>query len=173
MHGIPGERKLLEGDIISIDVGVLYKDFYGDSAWTFPVGRVSKEALKLLKVTEEALFKGIEMANPQKRLSDISHAVQRHVEGNGFSIVRDYVGHGIGRLMHEEPQIPNFGPPDHGIRLMAGMTLAIEPMVNAQGFETMLKDDGWTAVTADGSLSAHFEHTVAVTEDLPEILTRL
>lgn len=171
VHGIPGPRVLKEGDIVSIDVGVTYKGFVGDAAYTWPVGRVSEAARKLLRVTEEALHAGIAQARPGNRLGDISHAVQAHVEAHGFSVVRDYVGHGVGRRMHEEPQVPNFGPPGKGPVLAAGMVLAIEPMVNAGGHEVFTDRDNWTVRTRDGKLSAHFEHSVAITEDGPEILT--
>lgn len=171
VHGIPGPRVLKDGDIVSIDVGVTYKGFVGDAAYTWPVGRVSEAARKLLRVTEEALHAGIAQARPGNRLGDISHAVQAHVEAHGFSVVRDYVGHGVGRRMHEEPQVPNFGPPGKGPVLAAGMVLAIEPMVNAGGHEVFTDRDNWTVRTRDGKLSAHFEHSVAITEDGPEILT--
>lgn len=171
VHGIPGPRVLKEGDIISIDVGVTYKGFVGDAAYTWPVGRVSEAARKLMRVTEEALHAGIAQAWPGKRLGDISHAVQAHVEAHGFSVVRDYVGHGVGRRMHEEPQVPNFGPPGKGPVLAAGMVLAIEPMVNAGRHEVFTDRDNWTVRTRDGKLSAHFEHSVAITENGPEILT--
>ena len=173
IHGIPGARKLVEGDIASVDVGVIFNGFYGDSARTYPVGKISLDAKRLLKVTEEALYKAIEKAVPGGRLSNISNAVETHVEKAGFSVVRDFVGHGIGRQMHEEPQIPNFGPPNMGVELLEGMVLAIEPMINAGGYEVELLDDGWTAVTKDGSLSAHFEHTVAITDNGPEILSKI
>ncbi|MBX6394238.1 MAG: type I methionyl aminopeptidase [Alicyclobacillaceae bacterium] len=173
VHGIPGDRKLAEGDIVSIDIGAMYHGYHGDAAVTLPVGKISDLAKRLLQVTEEALYKGIEKAVVGNRLSDISHAVQVHVESHGFSVVRDYVGHGIGQNMHEDPQIPNFGPPGHGPRLRPGMTLAIEPMVNAGSYHVKTLADNWTVVTADGSLAAHFEHTIAVTEGEPEILTRL
>lgn len=173
IHGIPSKEVVLKpGDIVSIDVGTIVEGFYGDAAVTLPVGTVSKEAERLMKATEEALLLGIEQATAGKRLYDISHAVQHHIEAHGYSIVRDYVGHGIGRSLHEDPQIPNFGSPGQGPRLKQGMVLAIEPMVNAGGSATVVKQDGWTAVTADGSLSAHFEHTVAITTDGPLILTR-
>jgi methionyl aminopeptidase len=172
IHGIPsGRRMLAEGDIISLDVGASIDGYYGDSAITLPVGRVSEEAATLLRVTEEALFKVIEQVRPRRRLSDISHAVQHHVEAHGFSIVREFVGHGIGQRMHEEPQVPNYGEPGHGPRLAEGMVLAIEPMVNAGRASVKVLADGWTAVTKDKSLSAHFEHTVAVTAGEPWILT--
>ncbi|MBI2323228.1 MAG: type I methionyl aminopeptidase [Chloroflexi bacterium] len=173
VHGIPSpERVLRAGDIVSLDFGAVFEGFYGDAAITVAVGEVSPEARRLLAVTERALFEGLALARPSGFLSDISHAVQRCAESAGFSVVRQYVGHGIGRAMHEEPQIPNFGPPGRGPRLRPGMTLAIEPMVNIGGPETALLADQWTVVTADGSLSAHFEHTVAITADGHEILTR-
>ncbi|MGQ9496848.1 MAG: type I methionyl aminopeptidase [Desulfotomaculales bacterium] len=172
VHGIPGLRKLETGDIISIDIGAEINGYFGDAAVTFPVGDISPEARRLLDVTRDALFAGIEMARIGNRLSDVSHAIQSHVEKHGFSVVRDYVGHGIGRKMHEDPQVPNFGRPGCGPRLEPGMTLAIEPMVNAGTYEVMTLDDGWTVVTCDGSLSAHFEHTVAITNGAAEILTR-
>jgi len=173
VHGIPGPRRLEEGDIISIDFGVIYKGYFSDAAATFPVGTVSSEALRLIQVTREALEQGIEAAQPGRRLSDISHAVQTWVEKHRFSVVRDYVGHGIGRNLHEDPQIPNFGPPGQGPLLRPGMTLAIEPMVNQGGYQVHTLDDHWTVVTDDGSLSAHFEETIAILENGPEILTRL
>ena len=172
IHGIPSGRRLLnEGDVISIDVGASLDGYYGDSAITLPVGQVSEEAATLLRVTEEALFKAIERARPGARISDLGHEVQRHVEAYGFSVVREFVGHGIGQRMHEEPQIPNYGEPGRGPRLAEGMVLAIEPMVNAGKPAVKVLADGWTAVTRDSSLSAHFEHTVAVTADGPWILT--
>jgi methionyl aminopeptidase len=171
VHGMPSARQLLEGDILSLDFGVLYQGFYGDAAITVPVGEVTQEAQQLIKVTEESLYKGIAAATVNNRLSDISFAVQSHVEGHGFSVVRDFVGHGIGRQLHEGPQIPNYGSPGRGPQLKAGMVLAIEPMINQGTYEVQVLQDGWTAVTADGNLSAHFEHTVAVTDNGPEILT--
>jgi methionyl aminopeptidase len=171
VHGMPSARQLLEGDILSLDFGVLYQGFYGDAAITVPVGEVTQEAQRLIRVTEESLFKGIAAATVNNRLSDISFAVQSHVEGYGFSVVRDFVGHGIGRQLHEGPQIPNYGSPGRGPHLKAGMVLAIEPMINQGTYEVQVLQDGWTAVTADGNLSAHFEHTVAVTDNGPEILT--
>jgi len=171
VHGIPGKRKLKEGDIVSLDLGVLMDGYYGDAAITVPVGKVSELARKLIKVTEEALYRGIEMARPGNRLSDISHAIQTHVEKAGFSVVREFVGHGIGKQLHEEPQVPNFGPPNRGPRLEPGMVLAIEPMVNTGTWEVRILPNGWTVVTADGGLSAHFEHTVAITDNGPEILS--
>jgi methionyl aminopeptidase len=172
VHGIPSSLVLNDGDIISIDFGVYLDGFYGDGAVTLPVGSVSPLAERLMRVTEEALSAGIRFARPGNRISDISHAIQKHVEMNGFSVVRAFVGHGIGRTLHEEPQVPNFGEPGHGPRLREGMTLAIEPMVNAGGYDISILDDGWTAVTADGSLSAHFEHTVAITGNGVRILTK-
>lgn len=171
IHGIPGDRMLVDGDIISIDCGAMLGGYHGDAAMTFPVGPVSAEAEKLMTVTREALNAGIAMARPKMRLGDVGNAIQRYVEANGFSVVRDFVGHGIGRHMHEDPQIPNFGPAGMGMRLRTGMVLAIEPMVNAGVHEVVVMDDGWTACTRDGSLSAHFEHTVAITDDGPEVLT--
>jgi methionyl aminopeptidase len=172
IHGIPSGRRVLnEGDIISIDVGASLDGYFGDSAVTLPVGQVSESAAALLRVTEEALYKAIEAAKPGKRVSDIGHAVQKHVEAYGYSVVREFVGHGIGQRMHEEPQIPNYGEPGHGPRLAEGMVLAIEPMVNAGTPAVKVLADGWTAVTRDQSLSAHFEHTVAVTAGEPWILT--
>lgn len=173
VHGIPSRIPLKDGDLLSIDFGAYYKGFYGDAAITIPVGNVSDEALRLKNIAEEALYAGIEKACIGNRLSDISFAIQSLVERSGFSVVREFVGHGIGRSLHEEPQVPNFGSPGLGVRLKAGMVLAIEPMINAGGSEVKVLQDGWTAVTKDGSLSAHFEHTVAITEDGPVILTRL
>lgn len=173
VHGMPGERMLLPGEILSIDFGVVHGGFYGDAAITVPVGAVAERVTNLLRVTEESLYRAIEAAKPTGRLSDISHAVQSHVEKNGFSVVRDFVGHGIGKNLHESPQVPNFGLPGKGVRLKAGMVLAIEPMINEKGPEVKILDDGWTAVTCDGGLSAHFEHTVAITDDGPVILTKI
>jgi len=174
VHGIPSEKVFIrDGDIVSVDVGVLCDGFYGDAAYTYPIGKITEEAERLLKITQEALYKGIEQAKPGKRIGDISHAVQKHVETHGFSVVRAFVGHGIGRSLHEEPQIPNFGKEGVGPKLKKGMTLAIEPMVNAGTYEVMVLADGWTAVTKDGSLSAHFEHTIAITDNEPQILTKL
>ena len=173
VHGFPNREPLKVGDIISIDFGLIYDGFYGDSAITVPVGEVGDEVSSLLRVTEESLYKGIEVACADAHLSDVSHAVQRHVEGEGFSIVREFVGHGIGRNLHEDPQIPNYGAPGRGPKLKPGMALAIEPMVNAGVSGVKVLEDGWTAVTVDGKFSAHFEHTIAVTDNGPEILTRL
>ena len=174
VHGIPDERRILNsGDIVSIDIGTLYQGFNGDAARTIAVGDVDDEVQRLLDVTEKSLMLGIEQAVKGNRLTDISNSVQKHVEGNGFAVVRDYVGHGIGRDMHEDPQIPNFGPPGRGPILKTGMTLAIEPMVNIGGHEVETLDDGWTVVTKDKSFSAHFEHTIAITDDKPEILSKI
>jgi len=172
VHGIPSSRKLKDGDIISIDLGVYYDGFYGDGAVTVPVGKIDRETAALLQITEEALNLGIENAIVGKRVSDISHAIQSHVEKSGFSVVRTFVGHGIGRELHEEPQIPNYGIPGKGPRLKEGMTLAIEPMVNSGTYEVRILGDGWTAVAIDGKKSAHFEHTVLVTTGKPKILTK-
>ena len=173
VHGIPTNRALREGDIIGLDYGVIYEGFYGDSAVTVGVGRVSDEARRLMEVTEIALYKGIEQLHDGKRLGDLGHAVQQVAESAGYSVVRAFVGHGIGRKLHEEPPVPNYGEPDRGIRLREGMVLAIEPMVNVGGCEVEIKEDGWTAVTRDGSLAAHFEHSVAITKDGPVILSQL
>lgn len=173
VHGFPNRQPLHEGDIISIDFGVCYQGFYGDAAKTFAVGDIDATVQRLVAVTHDSLSAAISKAVPGGRLSDISHAVQEAVEPHGFSVVREFVGHGIGRKLHEAPQVPNFGPPGQGPRLKAGMTLAIEPMINAGVAEVRILEDGWTAVTHDGKWSAHFEHTVAVTEHGPEILTRL
>ena len=174
IHGIPSGRRVLnEGDVISIDVGASLDGYFGDSAITLPVGQVSEEAATLLRVTDESLYKAIEAVKPGGRISDIGHAVQKHVEAYGFSVVREFVGHGIGQKMHEEPQVPNYGEPGRGPRLTEGMVLAIEPMVNAGKPAVKVLSDGWTAVTRDGSLSAHFEHSVVVTPDGCEILTLL
>ncbi len=173
VHGIPGLRKLKSGDNVSIDIGAVINGYNGDAAITVPVGEVDAEMEQLLKVTEESLHKGIEQAIAGNRLSDISHAVQSHAEKYGYGVVRDYVGHGIGRNMHEDPQIPNYGSPGHGPRLKSGMTLAIEPMINLGTYEVKALDDGWTVVTLDKKPSAHFEHSIAVTDNGPEILTKL
>ena len=173
VHGIPSKRILKEGDIISLDFGVLYDGYFGDAAVTVPVGVVSKETALLIEATEQALYLGIEKAIHNNRVSDISFAVQGHVESRGFSVVRKFVGHGIGKSLHEDPQIPNFGKPGQGPRLRPGMILAIEPMVNAGGSEVEVLSDGWTAVTKDRNLSAHFEHCVAITENGLEILSKI
>lgn len=172
VHGIPSGRKLKEGDIVSIDLGVLYDGFFGDAACTFPVGKIDDETELLMKVTEEALYCGIDKAVIGNRVSDISHAIQKHAEQYGFSVVKTFVGHGIGRQLHEEPQIPNFGAPGQGPRLKQGMTLAIEPMINAGTFEVKVLEDGWTAVTVDGKRSAHFEHSVVIMPERARILTK-
>lgn len=171
VHGIPNNTPLVDGDILSLDFGAYYDGFYGDAAVTVPVGDVPLVALTLLKATKESLVQAIEQAFPGNRLSNISFAVQDYVEARGFSVVRDFVGHGIGRNLHEQPQIPNYGQPNKGPKLRPGMVLAIEPMVNEKSYEVKVLADGWTAVTIDGGLSAHFEHTVAITENGPEILT--
>lgn len=173
VHGFPDDRPLCEGDILSVDFGLIIDGFYGDSALTIPVGRIAPQTQRLLDATRESLHAGIEAACVGGYLSDISHAVQTRVERDGFSVVREFVGHGIGRQLHEDPQIPNYGPPGRGPKLKAGMTVAIEPMVNIGQPGVKILDDGWTAVTVDGKLSAHFEHTIALTDNGPEILTRL
>lgn len=173
VHGIPSDRVLQDGDIIGLDFGVIYEGFYGDSAVTIGVGKVSDEAQRLMLVTEEALYNGIEQVQDGKRLGDLSAAVQKTAESAGFSVVRVFVGHGIGRKLHEEPPVPNYGEPDRGLKLKEGMVLAIEPMINVGGHEVEMKEDGWTAVTKDGSLSAHFEHSVAVTKNGPYVLSKI
>ena len=171
VHGIPGLRRLKEGDIVSLDVGVLLDGYYGDAAITLPVGNVSEEAKRLMAATEHALYIGIEQAKEGNRLSDISHSIQAYAEGNGFSVVRDFVGHGIGKSLHEDPQIPNFGPPHQGPRLKEGMVFALEPMINAGTWQVTRLGDEWTVVTVDEKLSAHFEHSIALTDSDPEILS--
>ncbi len=172
VHGIPAKDVVLKpGDIISVDVGTIVDGYYGDAARTFPVGTVTPVAERLIRTAEESLSRGIAAAKPEHRLFDISHAIQNHVESQGFSVVREFVGHGIGRNLHEDPQVPNFGAKGQGPRLKPGMVLAIEPMINVGGSATVVKEDGWTAVTADGSLSAHVEHTIAVMPDGPRVLT--
>lgn len=173
VHGMPSSRRLMNGDIVSLDFGVVYKGYYGDAAITVPVGEISETAQRLMKATEEGLYDGIDQALAGNRLGDISSAVQERVESAGFSVVRDYVGHGIGRNMHEDPQIPNFGVKGRGILLRPGMVFAIEPMVNEGTYKVKLLPNGWTVVTEDGKLSAHFEHSVAITENGPEILSRI
>ena len=174
IHGIPGKSTILKkGDIVGIDVGACYEGFHGDNAWTFPVGEISPEAQALLDATEKALFLGIAQARPGNRLGDIGHAVQEYVEARNYSVVREFVGHGVGAKLHEDPSVPNYGTPGRGVRLLPGMTIAIEPMVNLGKPGVKILDDGWTTVTRDGSLSAHFEHTVAITPDGPVILTQL
>jgi methionyl aminopeptidase len=173
VHGIPGPWVLREGDIVSVDIGVIWNGYHGDSAWTYPVGRVSDVALDLLRVTERTLYHALEFARVGNRLTDISHAIQSFAESHGYGVVRKYISHGIGRSLHEDPQIKNYGPPGAGLRLQAGMTFAIEPMITQRSYETRELQDGWTVVTADGGLAAHFEHTVALTANgPPEILTR-
>jgi methionyl aminopeptidase len=172
VHGIPNERRLEEGDILSLDVGVFYQGWHSDSAWTFPVGAVEPDSHELLKVTEAALDAAIDECRPGRHLGDVGHAVEQTAAASGFSVVREYAGHGIGRRLHEDLWVPNFGPPGRRELLTAGATLAVEPMFNLGGPETKTLPDGWTVVTADGSLSAHFEHTIAITPDGCEILTR-
>lgn len=172
IHGIPSKKKILKsGDIVSIDVGAFFKGFHGDNAWTFACGDVSKEAQALMDATRESLFEGIKQAVAGARLGDIGSAVQRYTEARNYSVVRDFVGHGVGAKLHEEPSVPNFGTPGRGVRLLPGMTIAIEPMINAGTHKVRVLEDGWTTVTADGKLSAHFEHTIAITPDGPVILT--
>ena len=171
IHGIPGGYTLKEGDIVSVDVGALYKGFHGDCAATFACGAISTDAQKLIDVTRQSFFEGMRAAKKGNRVQDISHAIQTYVESNGFSVVRSFVGHGIGRQLHEEPEIPNFGRPGRGPRLVPGMTIAVEPMVNAGTHEVRILKDGWTVLTADGKLSAHYENTVLITDGEPEILT--
>ncbi|MGV7118295.1 type I methionyl aminopeptidase [Paenibacillus kyungheensis] len=173
VHGFPNKRKLQEGDIVTLDIGAEYCGYHGDSAWTYPVGQISDDAKKLLEVTEGSLYAGLELVKPDVRLFTISHAIQRFIEDAGMSVVREYVGHGIGTKLHEAPQIPNYGVKDRGPRLKPGMVLAIEPMVNAGTQHVKTLEDKWTVVTVDGSLCAHFEHTVAVTPDGMEIFTKL
>lgn len=173
VHGIPGPRTLPEGSIVSIDAGAYLDGFHGDAALSLPVGRIDADREKLLRVTEEALMLGIDQAVAGHRLGDIAHAVQTHCEQNGLSVVREYVGHGIGRDLHEEPQVPNYGPPHRGMRLEKGMAIAIEPMVNLGSYQVKTDDDGWTVRTRDGRPSAHFEHTIVITDESPQIMTRL
>lgn len=172
VHGCPSERVLRDGDIISIDIGAKYNGYHGDSAWTYAVGTIDDNTKKLLEVTEDSLFKGLDEAKAGVRLSNISHAIQTYVEANGFSIVREYVGHGVGQDLHEDPQIPHYGPPNKGPRLKPGMVLAVEPMVNAGTRYVKTLSDNWTVVTVDGKMCAHFEHTIAITETGFEILTK-
>lgn len=173
VHGIPSERVLNEGDIISVDIGANKDGYFGDSAKTFAVGNVSDEAIKLIDVTKQSFYEGLKFCRVGYRLSDVSHAIQTYAEDHGFSVVRDYVGHGVGTQLHEDPQIPNYGPPGKGPRLTPGMVLAIEPMINAGGYQVKVLDDDWTVVTTDTSLSAHYEHTIAITDEDPIILTAL
>ena len=171
VHGIPSKRVLMEGDIISLDIGAYYKGYHGDAAKTHGVGKITQEDEKLIEVTRQSFYEGLKFARLGYRLSDISHAVQAHVEMNGFSVVRDFVGHGVGANLHEDPQIPHYGPPGKGVRLQEGMVLAVEPMVNAGSYHVKVLDDGWTAVTVDGKKSAHYEHTLVITKDEPMLLT--
>lgn len=171
IHGIPGDRVLHEGDIVSVDVGARYRGFNGDCAGTFPCGKCSDEALRLIRITRQSFFEGIQFARVGYRISDIGHAVQEYAESYGYSLVREYVGHGVGASLHEAPEIPNYGKPGHGPRLQKNMTIAVEPMVNVGGYEVRTLDNGWTVVTADGSLSAHYENSLLVTDGEPEILT--
>ena len=171
IHGIPGPRKLKEGDIVSIDVGAFIGGFHGDCAATYPCGQVSEEAMRLIQVTQQSFWEGIQNARKGRRVSDIGHAVQEYVEGNGYSVVRDFVGHGVGTKLHEAPEVRNFGPAGHGPRLQPGMTIAVEPMVCAGDWHVRVLPDQWTTVSQDGSLTAHYENTILITEDGPEILT--
>ena len=171
IHGIPGPRKLKEGDIVSVDVGAYLDGFHGDCAATFPCGEVSPEALELIRVTEQSFWEGIKLARAGNRVFDISHAVQQYVESHGCSVVRDFVGHGVGAKLHEAPEVPNFGPAGHGPRLQPGMTIAVEPMVCAGDWRVKVLKDGWTTVSADGSLTAHYENTILITDGEPEVLT--
>lgn len=173
IHGIPSKRQIVKaGDIVSIDIGAIYEGFNGDNAYTFACGDISAEAQRLLDATRESLYEGIKQAKAGNRLGDIGSTVQRYVEARGYSVVRDFVGHGVGAKLHEDPSVPNYGTPGRGVRLLPGMTIAIEPMVNQGGYEVQVQKDGWTTVTRDGKLSAHFEHTVAITPDGPVILTK-
>jgi len=174
VHGIPNDsREIFSGDIVTVDVGCIYQGYYSDAAYTYPVGKISSQIQKLLQVTEDSLYKAIEQVKPGNRLGDVSYAVQNYVEPFGYSIVRDYCGHGLGRHLHEEPSVPNYGKPGTGVRLVEGMVFAIEPMVNAGKYQVDVLSNDWTVVTRDGSMCAHFEHTVAVTKDGCEILTKL
>lgn len=172
IHGIPSSRKIAEGDIVSIDVGAFYNGYHGDNAATFAAGKVSDEAAKLMEATENSLYLAIKAAQPGARIGDIGSAVQTYIEAQGFDVVRKFVGHGVGAKLHESPEVPNFGTAGHGIRLLPGMTIAIEPMVNAVDGDVKILEDGWTTVTKSGSLAAHFEHTIAITDNGPVILTR-
>lgn len=172
IHGIPSARKIVEGDIVSIDVGAFYNGYHGDNAATFAAGKVSAEAMRLMEATEKSLYLAIEAAQPGARIGDIGSTVQTYIEAQGFDVVRKFVGHGVGAKLHEAPEVPNYGAPGHGIRLLPGMTIAIEPMVNAVDSDVKVLDDGWTTVTKSGSLAAHFEHTIAITDNSPVILTR-
>ena len=173
IHGIPSKRQIVKaGDIVSIDIGAMFEGFNGDNACTFPCGDIAPQAQRLLDATRESLYEGIKQAKAGNRLGDIGSTVQRYVEARGYSVVRDFVGHGVGAKLHEDPSVPNYGTPGRGVRLLPGMTIAIEPMVNQGGYEVQVQKDGWTTVTRDGKLSAHFEHTVAITPDGPVILTK-
>lgn len=173
IHGIPSKRQIIKaGDIVSIDIGAMFEGFHGDNAYTFPCGDIAPQAQRLLDATRESLYEGIKQAKAGNRLGDIGSTVQRYVEARGYSVVRDFVGHGVGAKLHEDPSVPNYGTPGRGVRLLPGMTIAIEPMVNQGGYEVQVQKDGWTTVTRDGKLSAHFEHTVAITPDGPVILTK-
>ena len=173
IHGIPSKRQIVKaGDIVSIDIGAMFEGFHGDNAYTFPCGDIAPQAQRLLDATRESLYEGIKQAKAGNRLGDIGSTVQRYVEARGYSVVRDFVGHGVGAKLHEDPSVPNYGTPGRGVRLLPGMTIAIEPMVNQGGYEVQVQKDGWTTVTRDGMLSAHFEHTVAITPDGPVILTK-
>ncbi|MFO7703196.1 MAG: type I methionyl aminopeptidase [Psychroflexus maritimus] len=174
VHGIPSKKRILkDGDVVSVDIGAIYKGYHGDSAWTYACGEISNDAKRLMEGTKESLFKGLEFAKAGNRLSDISHAIQKYAESLGFSVVREFVGHGLGRELHEDPQIPNFGLPGRGPKLKAGMTLAIEPMINLGNKDVRVLTDGWTAVTRDKSVSAHYEHSILITKTGYEILTKL
>ena len=172
IHGIPGKRKILDGDIVSVDVGAYINGYHGDSCKTFAVGKISEEAQGLLDATEASLYKGIEVAKPGARIGDVSHAIEEYIVSKGYAIVKQYIGHGVGRNLHEDPEVPNYGKPGHGPKLVAGMTIAIEPMVNIKGEGVRVMPNQWTVVTTSGSLSAHFEHTIAITSDGAVILTR-
>ncbi|MFW6131383.1 MAG: type I methionyl aminopeptidase [Candidatus Aminicenantaceae bacterium] len=172
VHGIPSSRVLKEGDIISLDFGVFYKGYYGDAAVTYPVGEISSQSKKLIETAEQSFYKGFEQMKAGNRISDISHAIQSYVESQGFSVIRNFVGHGIGLSLHEEPQVPNFGSPGKGVKIREGLVLALEPMISVGNWEVQILDDGWTAITKDRSLSAHYENTVAVTNNGPEILSK-
>ena len=172
IHGIPSKKRILrEGDIVSVDLGTIYKDFYSDAARTYPVGKISEENAKLIKVTEESFFEGLKFCRKGYRLGDVSNAIQNHIEAAGFSVIRDYVGHGVGRNLHEDPQVPNYGKAGHGPKLVPGMTLAIEPMVAAGDYDVEVLDNDWTVVTIDGSMTAHYENSVVITEGDPILLT--
>ena len=174
VHGIPTKRRVLnEGDIVSVDLGTIYKGFYSDAARTYPVGKVSEEAQKLMDVAEGSFFEGLKFCKKGHRLGDVSHAIQTYVEANGFSVIRDYVGHGVGRDLHEDPQIPNYGKANHGPQLVPGMVIAVEPMIAAGEFDVEVLSNGWTAVTLDRSWAAHYENTIVITEDEPRLLTKL